>query len=618
MLGPNLCVRRAMELRFIGFMLVFESWVELKQYPTPPDLMSCHRSLSTWPAQVLICLLAGEASVCESTPENSWLRGGILSFGAMHARPHLPTNSLSRRPLFSRRKRFSGPEPIWMGALFIAKLTLRSAGNGVKVMPMTTNKANSKSTKPIHRFPVNRRSFLKSLLAVGATTTFPPQLMFAAAGKANPGERVNLACIGIGNRAAEDIQAFEATRMVNIVALCDVDMGAPYTLKTLKKYPNIPRFQNAEKMFDQLGSQIDAVLVAVPDFAHFPNAMLAMKHGKPVYLEKPMAHTFQEVELLMTAEKKYGVAAQMGNQGHSEANYFQFQAWTNAGIIKNVTRISAFMNGKRRWHGMKVDGFLAGQPVPETLDWDRWLATAPSHDYNAGYLNGDWRSWFEFGNGALGDWGAHIIDTAHEFLELGLPVEVNAEKLDGYSPLIFPQASTLSFQFPARGNKPPLALTWYDGQENLPPLPNEFGDAVVDPNIPPPSNGAIDAKKKPIGKVIYGEGLTFKGGSHGATLQIIPASKAKELASSLPQVPKSPSNHYRNFLNAVKGQEKCRSSFAVAGPLCQTMALGIIAQRLNARLVFDPVAKQITNHALANQLLVGPPPRKGWEQFYQL
>ena len=140
----------------------------------------------------------------------------------------------------------------------------------------------------------------------------------------------------------------------------------------------------------------------------------------------------------------------------------------------------------------------------------------------------------------------------------------------------------------------------------------------MDPNIPPPSNGAIDAKKKPIGKVIYGEGLTFKGGSHGATLQIIPASKAKELASSLPQVPKSPSNHYRNFLNAVKGQEKCRSSFAVAGPLCQTMALGIIAQRLNARLVFDPVAKQITNHALANQLLVGPPPRKGWEQFYQL
>ena len=141
---------------------------------------------------------------------------------------------------------------------------------------------------------------------------------------------------------------------------------------------------------------------------------------------------------------------------------------------------------------------------------------------------------------------------------------------------------------------------------------------MVDPNIPPPTTGSIDTKKLPPGKVIYGEGLTFKGGSHGSTLQIIPAEKAKEMASKLPPVPKSTSNHWKNFLLAAMGQEKCRSSFAVAGPLCQTMALGVIAQRVNAKLAFDPASKQITNHKVANGFLAGVPPRKEWEQYYKL
>jgi hypothetical protein len=163
-----------------------------------------------------------------------------------------------------------------------------------------------------------------------------------------------------------------------------------------------------------------------------------------------------------------------------------------------------------------------------------------------------------------------------------------------------------------------LELTWYDGQRNLPPLPADLGAPVVDENIPPPSKGSLDTKVNPPGKVIYGEGLTFKGGSHGATLKIIPEAKAQEMASKLPPVPKSPSNHWKNFLLACKGEEKCRSAFAIAGPLCQTMALGVIAQRVNARLEFDPATKQITNHKVANDLLAGVPPRPEWEQFYKL
>jgi predicted dehydrogenase len=461
--------------------------------------------------------------------------------------------------------------------------------------------------------PMDRRSFIKGVLATGALSLVSPRALFAA-----PGEKVNLACVGIGNRGADIIKSLHATGLANIVALCDTDMGAPHTQGILKQFPNVPRFQDFRKMFDKMGRDIEAVSVGTPDFSHFPITMLAMSLGKHVYVEKPMGHSFRQIELMMAAEKKYKVAAQMGNQGHSEANYFQFKAWVDAGIIKNVTRITAFMNNPRRWHGMKVSDYLPEQPVPESLDWDCWLATAQQHKYNKGYTNGEWRSWFDFGNGALGDWGAHIFDTAHEFLDLGLPGEVDATMIEGYSPLIFPQASTLTFKFPKRGSLPPVELTWYDGQKNLPALPEDFGAPVVDGNIPPPTAGSIDTKKHPPGKVIYGEGLTFKGGSHATTLKIISESKAKDMESKLPPVPKSPSNHFANFLNACKGGEKCRSNFAVAGPLCQAMALGIIAQRVNAKLLFDRTTKQITNHKVANELLAGAPARKDWEEFYRL
>lgn len=463
--------------------------------------------------------------------------------------------------------------------------------------------------------PFRRRSFIKGALGAGAFSVAASTRIFSAPSKA---EKVNLACCGIGNRGAEGIHAHVATGLANIVALCDTDMGAPHTQAILKKFPDVPRFKDFREMLEKMGDKIEAVTIGVPDFSHFPIAMLAMSMGKHVYVEKPMALTFQECALMMAAERKYKVACQMGNQGHSEANYFQFKAWTEAGIIKDITKITAFMNMPRRWHGMKVSGYLEKQDIPPTLDWDTWLVTRRHHDYNKGYVNGEWRSWYDFGNGALGDWGAHIFDTAHQFLDLGLPEEIDSVFQDGPNDFIFPQASTLAFRFPKRGGMPPLELTWYDGQNNLPPLPDYFGGSVIDPNIPPPSTGKVESKTKPPGKIIYGKDLTFKGGSHATPLEIIPKDKAKEMASSLPKVPKSPSNHFANFLKACKGEEKCRSSFDVAGPLSQVLVLGVIAQRLNKKLVFDRATQQITNDRIANAMLVGPPPREGWEQFYKL
>lgn len=479
----------------------------------------------------------------------------------------------------------------------------------------------------------SRRKFIKrSATTLGALTIVPSYVLFAkpeirnAAGEiiqprvVAPSDKVNMACCGIGNRGGEIMRSFYNTGLVNFVALCDVDMGAPHTVKNIETHPKAKRFQDFREMFDKIGNEFDAVSAGVPDFAHFPITMLAMSQGKHVYVEKPMARTFNEVQIMMNGAEKYKVATQMGNQGHSEGNYFQFKTWVEAGIIKDVTAITAHMNGRRRWHDWDVNmkNFPPGEPIPETLDWDTWLMTAQDHEYQKDFVNGQWRCWYDFGMGALGDWGAHIMDTAHQFLDLGLPYEVDPVKIIGHNPLFFPMETTLAFKFPERGKMPPLTITWYDGMNNIPQVPEGYGKLEVDPNIPPASNGVVQPAKLPAGKIIYSKELTFKGGSHGSTLTIIPPEKAKEMESKLPEVPKSPSNHFENFLKACKGEEKCRSSFDIAGPLSQVFTLGTLAQRLNTKLEFDRKNKIITNNKLANQLLVGTPPRKGWEEFYKL
>ncbi len=472
---------------------------------------------------------------------------------------------------------------------------------------------------------MDRRKFLQnsSLVASGlllsgfqlASCKSKPKIR-----KIAPGDKVNLACVGIGNRGKDIIKSLYKTGHCNIVALCDTDLGADHTVEILNKFPDAATFHDFRVMFDKMSNEIDAVCIGTPDHSHFPIAMLSMSLGKHVFVEKPMAHTFEEVELMMKAEKKYGVVTQMANQGHSEANYFQFKAWKEAGIIKDVTAITAHMNNPRRWHSFdsNMQSMPAGEPVPSTLDWDTWLTTKFWHDYNHDYINGQWRCWYDFGMGALGDWGAHIIDTAHEFLDLGLPTEINMLYANGHNPFFFPYSSTILFKFPARGDMPPVDITWYDGLDNLPPIPAGYGNVELDPNIPPPTSGEIIPTQLNPGKIIYSKELTFKGGSHGRTLSIIPEEKALEMADKLPEVPESSSNHFENFLLACKGQEKTRSPFHLAGPLSQVFCLGVIAQRLNTKLLFDRKTKQITNNKLANELLKGSAPRKEWKQFYKV
>ena len=454
---------------------------------------------------------------------------------------------------------------------------------------------------------------------MGSTSTLLNAKSYSQVVGAN--RKVNVAHIGIGNRGEQIIGDFAKTGRLNVVALCDVDMGAPHTQKVMGMFPNAKRYKDFRKMFDEMGNQIEAVTIATPDHSHFAIAMLAMSKGIHVYVEKPMCRTFMEAELMMDMARRHPeVVTQVGNQGHSEANYFQFKAWMEAGIIKDVTAVTAHMNNSRRWHkwDANIYKYPDAEPTPETMDWMTWLMQCAYHDYNVKYHLGDWRCWYDFGMGALGDWGAHLLDTVHEFLELGLPYEISMLRADGHNDYFFPYSSTILFRFASRRNMPPVDVTWYDGLDNLPPLPAGYGVAGLDPNIPATNQGDIEDTKLNPGKIIYSKELTFKGASHGSTLSIIPEEKAKEMEKFLPEVPKSPSNHFENFIRACCGEEKTRSPFEIFGPMSQMFCLGVIAQRLNTQLFFDTRLKRFTNNDFANALLSGMPPRKGWEEFYKL
>ena len=448
---------------------------------------------------------------------------------------------------------------------------------------------------------INRRSFLKTS---AAASTIPAFNILPSYG-ADPKEKLNLAIIGCSNQGGGIGGGAIGTGMANVVALCDVEPSRTQRFKA--KHPEAKVYDDFRKMFDEMGDKIDACTAGVPDHSHFPIAMRAMAEGVAVYVEKPLAHTFEECELLIAAEKKYKGICQMGNQGHSGGQRMQFKTWVEEGIIKNVRKVDACMNKGRRWHPWgNVKSFPPAEPMPKGMNWDVWAGTAPKHNYSSKFDKGNWRGWYDYGNGAFGDWGPHTLDSIHRFLQLGLPYEIRADKLEGQNDFIYPMATTIAFEFAERGkDMPAMSINWYDGVKNQPPHPKELDKG---------------RKVPACGKVMYSDDLTFMGGTHSSGLRIIPEAKMKEMGPDLPKIPRGDTNqsHMRNFMLAAMGEEECNSKFAVSGPLTQVFALGCIAQRLGGTFKFDTKTKQITNNKRANQLLKGHPPRKGWEEYYKM
>ena len=450
---------------------------------------------------------------------------------------------------------------------------------------------------------LSRRSFLKTAAAGLAA----PALRASAA---SPNGKVNLAFIGVGNRGWDDLVMFGYWRdLVNVVALCDTQLGAAHTQKALAAYPAVPRFVDFRQMFDKMAAHIDAVCIATPDFAHFPAAMQAMALGKAVFCEKPLGNTFREIALMARAARATGVVTQMGNQGHSDGNFWQFKALVARGFLKDVTRINAYMCAPRRWH--KWQGTLTAMPGGETpppeLDWDVWQSQRPARAFSAHYINGDWRCFYEYGTGALGDWGAHIFDAPWEVLALGLPQRLEVRRCEGATPAVFPMISEVVYHFPARGpGLPACELSWRDGLDNFPPLPT---------SLSAPKWKRAGA----CGSELYtADGRVFARGTHGAVMTPIAGLDGRDpdVKKIMRDYPRPTSNHFLNFLRAVRGEEKPNSPFETAGPLSQVMALGALAQRLGeGTYAFDRVAGRFVDHAQANRFLDGPPWRVGWEQY---
>jgi predicted dehydrogenase len=453
-----------------------------------------------------------------------------------------------------------------------------------------------------------RRAFIRAVAAGAA-------LPWLRGSGAAPGSKIGLAFVGVGHRGRDVFFQFWFYReMFNVVALCDVHMDGPHTRQVLEACPSAPRYADFRKMLEEKGCDIDAVVVCTPDFSHFPAVMLAISMHKAVFVEKPMCNTFRETALMTAAAARHGVVTQMGNQGHSDANYWQMRQLVADGNIKDVSSIDAWMCSSRRWHkwrGVEMTEMPGGETPPPGLDWNLWLSQRPERSYSKNYVDGEWRSFYEYGTGSLGDWGAHLFDAAHEFLRLGLPSRIETVRNEGRTKVVYPMASTTLFVFPARGpGLPECRLTWRDGIGNYPDFPAERTDSKWKPG----ANGAM---------LRCSDGRVFARGSHGSPL--FPIAGLDPLDSDVKHMmrdyPRGKSGHYLNFLKAVLGEETPNSPFEVAGPLSQVLALGALAQRLAMpALSFDRAACRFVGDGAdqANACLDGPPPRKGWEFLYKV
>ncbi|MBF0198945.1 MAG: Gfo/Idh/MocA family oxidoreductase, partial [Planctomycetes bacterium] len=293
----------------------------------------------------------------------------------------------------------------------------------------------------------SRRKFIKNASLTFGCTILPSYLTAAKNSKnskkqANsplpPSERVNIGCIGVGGRAKSVIPSL-AKDGAHIVALCDVDFK--WGSKTIAANPQAQTFHDFRVMLDKVGKDIDAVSVVTPDHTHFTAAIASMALGKHVYVEKPLTHTFEESEILMRAEKKFGVVTQMGNQGHTSTGYHQFGHLVNKGIISNIVKMEAWKTPSL-WF-MKADKRFKGAPptaaIPDNLKtYDLWCGPRKVLPYSNLYHPFDWRGFHEYGMGMLGDWGAHLLDFVHDKLELGLPTNINATRMDDHNHHLFP------------------------------------------------------------------------------------------------------------------------------------------------------------------------------------
>ncbi len=431
--------------------------------------------------------------------------------------------------------------------------------------------------------PFSRRKFIQAAALTGAALSMPllrgqPGPHAKKAKFIPEGKPLRLASVGCGGMGAGDINNVMAQNEkganVELVALCDVDEVRAKGI--FEKYPNVPRFKDYREMLQKMGDKFDVVTIGTPDHMHFPIAMTMMDAGKHVYVEKPMAHSLEEVQLMRLKAREMGVVAQMGNQGSANEGTRLQQEWIRAGAIGNVRRIVAWTNRPTWPQG--VPAYFPAVPVPETMDWNQWIGVSDFVDYNPQYAPFKWRGYWNWGCGALGDMACHTLDAPFRALDLRGDCAVTAE-MEGETPVSFPSAAKVTYQFPERNGRPALELVWYEGKWKV-PVPPELGkDSEGKDRVLTPSGGSL----------YYGDsGILYNSSSHSnATPQLLPAEKMAEFKKNLPPktIPrivngKQMGNAYRAWIDACYGKIPCVSDIAEeAADLTDLVLLGVIAMR---------------------------------------
>ena len=437
--------------------------------------------------------------------------------------------------------------------------------------------SNSPSTKSI-----GRRDVLKTAALAGAGFWLSGNSRSLADDNKSksPNEKLNLAIIGCGGRAAGNIAGVTSE---NIVALCDVDQQR--AAGAYKQFPKAERFCDFRNLMDKMHKQIDAVVVSTPDHTHAHPSLMAMRMGKHCYCEKPLAHTVAETRAMIDTAKKNKLATQMGTQIHAGDNYRRVVELIQGGAIGPVREVHVWSHAK--YHGGKrPTGY---PPTPETLDWDRWVGPAQYFPYDPAYAPFSWRSWWAYGSGAIGDFGCHYIDLAFWALKLRHPTTIEAEgpPLDPYST---PQWLTVRYTYPARDNMPPVNLTWYDSGR-LPPL-------LAKKKIPAWKSAVLFVGDKGMLMADYGRKM------------LLPEEKFAGFKAPEPTIPNS-IGHHKEWIVACKTGSPTTCNFDYSGALAESVLLGNVAYKAGKKLHWDAKNLKAANCPEADQF-INKQYREGW------
>ncbi len=412
---------------------------------------------------------------------------------------------------------------------------------------------------------MKRRSFIKKSAAATAAFTIVPSFVLGGE-HIPPSDTLYIAAIGIGGRGEGLVNELKATGKVKFVAICDVDQANAREI--LRRLRGVPRYKDFRRLYDNHISDIDAVSVATPDHTHAVISLPFMRMNKHLYCEKPLTHNIYEARLMAKVAKENKIVTQMGNQGASSDGIRLAQEMIDAGYIGKVNRVDCWTNRPVWPQGFR--SITESEPIPDTLDWDLWLGPAAMRNYNSAYLPFKWRGFWDFGTGAMGDMGCHIMETPFKTLGLGFPYEAEASCTTVWSGDFIeadykgtcPPSSIVRLKFDTEKHGD-VSLNWYDGGI-MPDLPSELGDAEV-----PGGDGG--------GSIFYGSKGIMVTDTYSGNPRLLPSKRMEDFVPPDQTIPRVTTSHAGEWVDACLNGGTTSSPFSYGGPLTEAVLMGNLA-----------------------------------------